>query len=391
MSLTQRQSIVADLRTLPLGKPVTDFLDYLVIEAGLSDNTVLAYGRDLREFLKFCRDNEIERMEAVQPWLVRKYFGPRPAVPVVAAPTGGIAKPALSQSNRASGLDEGSRVEPILAVSSPAHKGGTGAPTQDFALGDSTPSPRGGRRRAALAAGTRGGARFANENSAKRALVAVRMFLRFAKLRRLIEDDGSEVLDTPKTWQRLPVVCNKQQVLRLLEAPAREEPFYLRDRALLELLYATGVRASELAGLKTMDVNLDIGYLRCLGKGNKERVIPVGRIAIGATRDYLRDLRPRLAKPQSHAFLLLSRTGRPLSRIEVWRLVKKYAVRAGMPRNVTVHTLRHCFATHLLSGGADLRSVQEMLGHVDIGTTQIYTHVDYERLRQIHKKFHPRP
>jgi integrase/recombinase XerD len=327
MSLTQRQSIVEDLRTLPLGKPVTDFLDYLVIEAGLSDNTVLAYGRDLRAFVKYCRDNEIGKIEDVKPWLVGRYFGPC------------VATQADSAQKK-------------IAAAQP---------------------------------------RFANESSAKRALVAVRMFLRFAKLRHLIEDDGSEVLETPKTWQRLPIVCNKQQVLRLLEAPAREEPFYLRDRALLELLYATGVRASELAGLKTMDVNLDIGYLRCLGKGSKERVIPVGRIAIGATRDYLRDLRPRLAKPQSQAFLLLSRTGRPLSRIEVWRLVKKYAVRAGMPRNVTVHTLRHCFATHLLSGGADLRSVQEMLGHVDIGTTQIYTHVDHERLRQIHKKFHPRP
>ncbi|MCX5647245.1 MAG: tyrosine recombinase XerD [Phycisphaerae bacterium] len=327
MSLIQRQSIVEDLHTLPLGRPVTDFLDYLVIEAGLSENTVLAYGRDLRAFLKYCRDNEIGKIEDVKPWLIGRYFGPR-----VAAKADSVQKKAEAAKPR-----------------------------------------------------------FANENSAKRALAAIRMFLRFAKLRRLIEDDGSEVLDTPKTWQRLPVVCNKQQVLRLLEAPSREEPFYLRDKALLELLYATGVRASELAGLKTMDVNLDIGYLRCLGKGSKERVIPVGRIAIGATRDYLRDLRPRLAKPQSHAFLLLSRTGRPLSRIEVWRLVKKYAARAGMPRNVTVHTLRHCFATHLLSGGADLRSVQEMLGHVDIGTTQIYTHVDYERLRQIHKRFHPRP
>ncbi len=151
------------------------------------------------------------------------------------------------------------------------------------------------------------------------------------------------------------------------------------------------MRASEAAGLKTTDLNLDIGYLRCFGKGNKERVVPVGKVAIAAVAGYLRDLRPKLAKPQSGTFVFLSRTGGPLSRIEVWRLVKKYAVRAGMPRKVTVHTLRHCFATHLLSGGADLRSVQEMLGHVDIGTTQIYTHVDHERLRQIHKKFHPRP
>jgi integrase/recombinase XerD len=146
-----------------------------------------------------------------------------------------------------------------------------------------------------------------------------------------------------------------------------------------------------LAGLKTSDLNLDIGYLRCLGKGNRERVIPVGKVAVAATVKYLTELRPRLAKPFSGDFLLLSRTGRPMSRIEVWRLIKKYAIRAGMPRNLTVHTLRHCFATHLLAGGADLRSVQEMLGHVDIATTQIYTHVDQERLREIHKKFHPRP
>jgi integrase/recombinase XerD len=312
MSLMQKQSVLEGLRTLPLGRPVRDFLDYLVVEAGLSDNTVLAYGRDLRDFLKFCQVNGTGTMTELSPRLVQKYL-----------------------------------VE--LARSSKS------------------------------------------ENSAKRALVTIRMFLRFAKLRGLIEDDGSGVLETPRTWQRLPVVCNKQQVLKLLEAPVPEEPFYLRDKALLELLYATGVRASELAGLKTTDLNLDIGYLRCFGKGNKERIIPVGKMAREATNNYLRDLRPRLARPSSQAFLLLSRTGRPLTRIEVWRLVKKYALRAGMSRKVTVHTLRHCFATHLLSGGADLRSVQEMLGHVDIGTTQIYTHVDHERLRRIHKKFHPRP
>lgn len=176
-----------------------------------------------------------------------------------------------------------------------------------------------------------------------------------------------------------------------MNAPRPEEAFYLRDKAMLELLYATGARASELSQMRQKNLNLDIGYLRCLGKGNRERVIPIGKIAIAVTIEYLKDLRPRLAKPFSEDFLLLSRTGRPLSRIEVWRLVKKYAVRAGMPRNLTVHTLRHCFATHLLSNGADLRSVQEMLGHVDIATTQIYTHVDQGRLRSIHKKFHPRP
>jgi integrase/recombinase XerD len=199
------------------------------------------------------------------------------------------------------------------------------------------------------------------------------------------------MLESPKLWQRLPVICSKKQVISIINAPLPDEPYYFRDKAMLELLYATGVRASELAGLKVSDLNLDIGYLRCLGKGSRERVIPLGRAAIAATVDYLQTLRPRLAKPFSGDFLLLSRTGRPMSRIEIWRLIKKYAARAGLPRNLTVHTLRHCFATHLLAGGADLRSVQEMLGHVDIATTQIYTHVDQERLRRIHKQFHPRP
>jgi integrase/recombinase XerD len=230
-----------------------------------------------------------------------------------------------------------------------------------------------------------------SESSIKRCLVAVRMFLRFGKLTGLVKDDFGSILEGPKLWQRLPTICSKKQVIDIINAVCPEQPFYLRDRAMLELLYATGVRASEMAGLKTGDLNVDIGYLRCIGKGNRERVIPVGKVASAAVVEYIRELRPKLVKPESSDFLLLSRTGRPMSRIEIWRLTKKYAIRAGMPKNLTVHTLRHCFATHLLAGGADLRSVQEMLGHVDIATTQIYTHVDQERLREIHRKYHPRP
>jgi len=308
----QVQTVKEDLSALPLGKFVKDFLSYLTVEAGLADNTVLAYGRDLKGFVKYCRSSKVSQLQQVKPALIQNYLR-------------------------------------IL--------------TRDQK----------------------------SESSIKRCLVAIRMLLRFAKLTGLIEDDFTAILEGPKLWQRLPVICSKRQVIDLLNAPLAGEPFYLRDKAMLELLYATGVRASELAGLKTSDLNLDIGYLRCLGKGNRERVIPVGKAAIAATVEYLANLRPKLAKPFSADFLLLSRTGRPMSRIEIWRLVKKYAIRAGMPRNLTVHTLRHCFATHLLTGGADLRSVQEMLGHVDIATTQIYTHVDQERLRRIHKKFHPRP
>ena len=312
MFSTQTKSICKKLLDLPLGRIVKDFLDYLTIEAGLSNNTILAYGRDLRDFLEYCKSRGISKLQQIEPILIRNYLR------------------VLDQNQK-------------------------------------------------------------SESSIKRNLVAIRMLLRFSKLTGLIEDDMTSILESPKIWQKLPVICNKQQVMELINAPKPSEAFYLRDKAMLELLYATGVRASELAGLKIPDINLDIGYLRCLGKGNRERVIPIGKAAIVATIEYLSELRPELAKPFSDDFLLLSRTGRSMSRIEIWRLVRKYAIRAGMPRNLTAHTLRHCFATHLLAGGADLRSVQEMLGHVDIATTQIYTHVDQERLRKIHKKYHPRP
>jgi len=313
---TQIQSVGDKVLALPLGRNVKDFLDYLTVEAGLSDNTVLAYGRDLKGFLTYCKSNGIRQLQQINPSVIQNYMA------------------LLSRSNKA-------------------------------------------------------------ESSIKRCLAAIRMLLRFARLTGRVCDDFTAILEGPKLWQKLPTICSKNQVISIINAPSPSEPFYLRDKAMLELLYATGVRASELAGLKTSDLNLDIGYLRCLGKGNRERIIPIGKAAIAATVEYLThpDGRPKLVRPGgfSDDFLLLSRTGRPLSRIEIWRLVKKYAIRAGIPGKLTVHTLRHCFATHLLAGGADLRSVQEMLGHVDIATTQIYTHVDQERLRSIHKKFHPRP
>ncbi len=311
MSLVQTQSINEKLLNLPLGSFVKGFLDYLRVEAGLANNTILGYGRDLKGFLEYCRRGGIKGMDELTPVFIQKY----------------------QQGLTAFGRDE---------------------------------------------------------SSIKRAMVALRMFLRYAKLNGIIEDDFTALLETPKVWQKLPIVCSKKQMVKLLNAPSEDEPYYFRDKAMLELLYATGMRAGELANLKTGDLNLDIGYVRCMGKGSRERVVPLGRVSIAATKRYLNEFRPDLAKPNSGDWLLLSRTGRQMSRIEIWRLVKKYAVRAGMPRNLTVHTLRHCFATHLLAGGADLRSIQEMLGHVDIATTQIYTHVDHERLRNIHKQFHPR-
>ncbi len=370
MSVTQTQAISAKILSFAIGKHVNAFLTYLYVEAGLSQNTILAYGRDLKNFLEFCNKRKIKNLRQIDPRLIQSY------------------QMTLAKHERC-------------------------------------------------------------ETTIKRSLVAIRMFLRFCRLNKLIADDFKSILDGPKLWQKLPTICSKGKIFELLDAPDPKEPYYWRDRALLELLYATGVRASEVAGLKISDLNLDIGYIRCLGKGRRERVIPLGKTAIQAVNDYLLNLRPKLAtgkggyvkqgsndekpiekgrrenqknesrsvkvkcsaskndynyessivKSQAKSenrdnnadFLFLSRTGRPLGRIEVWRLIKKYAARAGMPKKLTVHTLRHCFATHLLAGGADLRSIQEMLGHVDIATTQIYTHVDQERLRKIHKQFHPRP
>jgi integrase/recombinase XerD len=197
-------------------------------------------------------------------------------------------------------------------------------------------------------------------------------------------------LDSPRLWKRLPSVLSPPEVDQLLAAPDTRTALGLRDRAILEMLYATGVRASEVGSLDVDSVHFAYGYLRCMGKGSRERVVPVGRAALELTRRYVAEVRPRLLRGRTAAALFVSRTGRRLSRLDIWRLVKKHARRAGIPKNLYPHALRHSFATHLLAGGADLRSVQEMLGHVSIITTQIYTHVDKDRLKEIHRRYHPR-
>jgi integrase/recombinase XerD len=184
-------------------------------------------------------------------------------------------------------------------------------------------------------------------------------------------------------------VLTKAQVVRLISAPDPKSMFYSRDVAILELLYAAGLRATELCDLKLNQANLEVGCVRVLGKGMKERVVPIGRAAIESIRHYLEECRPRLARSPSET-LFLSRTGKPLERIALWMLVDKHARRGGLYGQVSPHVLRHCFATHLIGGGADLRVVQELLGHSDIATTQIYTHVDPSRLKAMHNKFHPR-
>lgn len=228
--------------------------------------------------------------------------------------------------------------------------------------------------------------------SIARHIVSLKVFFRYLQLENVLLDNLAELLGSQKLWERVPKVLSAAQIERLLTSPGRTDLFWQRDRALLELLYATGCRASELSNLRLRDMHLDEGFCICRGKGDKERVVPLGVRAIASVRVYLEHERPELAaRSRSPAeWTLLSYRGRRLRRERIWELLKRYAKRVGVPAEVSPHTLRHSFATHMLIGGADLRQVQEMLGHASIATTQIYTHVDPTRLKAIHKKFHPR-
>jgi integrase/recombinase XerD len=308
--------------------PIETFLDYLTVECGLSVNTLEAYERDLERFSAFVRADS-------------------------------------SGPSRASGSsDDWNAVRAEQVV--------------DFMVAEKS----------------RGQA----VTSISRALVAIRMFFRFASGEGLIGRDVTEHLESPRIWQNLPEVLDRRAVDRLLTAPSADlDRWPLRDRAILEMLYATGARASEVADLTVQSVNREVGYVLAVGKGRKERIVPVGRRALEALGAYLAEERPALDRPgtgpdfgRGEKYLFLTHSGRRMGRETLWRLVKKYIARAGLSPRASPHTLRHSFATHLLEGGADLRAVQEMLGHVDIGTTQLYTHVDPSRLKAIHRKYHPR-
>ncbi len=228
-------------------------------------------------------------------------------------------------------------------------------------------------------------------SSIARHVATIRVFCRFLDANDIIPTNPAELLSQPMQWQNLPDTVGRDQMQQLVEAPMPEDQLFERDRALLELLYAGGLRASELADMEVNRFHPDLSVVRVMGKGSKERIVPVGRPAVEALRTYLDKQRPYLAredKPSDKLFL--SRTGSPITRIVVWQIVTKYARRIGLG-HVHPHTLRHSFATHLLAGGADLRVVQELLGHSNIKTTQIYTHVDRSRLKQVIEKFHPRP
>ena len=313
------------------------FLTFLRVEAGLAANTLVAYGWDIQLLLSDLAAAGVSEIQAATPRLVAEH---------------------LSSLKRLRGL-QGSSVT--------------------------------------------------------RHLAAIRVFFRWAVSNRLIESDPTEILERPHRWKKLPGVLSPRDVKKLIEsasepaAPARPKraaaatesspaspALWMRDRALLELLYSSGLRASEAAGMRISDFIETLGVLKVTGKGNKQRLVPVGIPARDAMRSYIQACRPALVRPDDptnsihDGHLLLSKTGRPLERVAIWQIVKRCARQAGL-HDVHPHTLRHSFATHLLAGGADLRVVQELLGHADIATTQIYTHVDRSHLQAVVKKHHPRP
>lgn len=291
------------------------FLSYLRVEKGLSQNTILAYGRDLKRFAAFLNKRQKHKIDAVDR-------------------------------------------EDIVDFLSSLYK-------------DKLDS-----------------------RSVARYLVSLRSFFKYALMEELVRVDPTENLESPKIRQSLPTYLRVDEVDRLLAAPDVNTPSGLRNRAMLEVLYSTGLRVSELLNLRLSDVDVRMGCVRCIGKGNKERLVPIGRKAIAAVEQYLADSRSQFIRSGSSAphnqVLFLTRNGRRLSRVSIWKILHDYGVKLGLRGRLTPHKLRHSFATHLLERGADLRSVQLMLGHADISTTQIYTHVVEERLKQIYKAHHPR-
>ena len=290
---------------------IDNFMSYLSIERGLAHNTLLAYSRDLKQYVRFLAEKGIHAAAPVKREDITAYI---------------------------------------------FHQKSSGLST----------------------------------SSISRSLAAIKMFHRFLVRENLSPRDPTDLVDTPRLWKRVPDVLSTNEIAGIIAAAKGKKAQQVRDQAILELFYASGMRVSELVALKLEQINLDVGYVRCIGKGQKERIIPIGKNAREAVRRYLETVRPRLAKAGTSPHLFLSRLGRNLSRQSVWKIIKHYARKAGIKKVIKPHTLRHSFATHLLEHGADLRAVQEMLGHADISTTQIYTHVDRERLRTIHKQFHPR-
>ncbi|OGP68783.1 MAG: site-specific tyrosine recombinase XerD [Deltaproteobacteria bacterium RBG_16_44_11] len=287
------------------------YLNYLLIERGVAQNTLEAYGRDLRRFLVFIRQKGLTQLQEATPEILIEYL--------------------IRIKNE--GL---------------------------------------------------------SANSMNRQLAALRGFYKYLLMEKKIEQTPLANIELAKVWMRLPDTLSKEEMKVILAQPGGEKPSALRDTAMLELLYATGIRVSELVNLTMNSINWQVGFLTVMGKGNKERIVPIGKTAYDCVRVYVDNARSQLMQKKSTEVLFLNRFGGKFTRQGFWKMVIRYAKKAGLQKKVHPHTFRHSFASHLLEGGADLRIVQVMLGHADISTTQIYTHITRDRLKEIHQKYHPR-
>lgn len=296
---------------MSMEQQIEGYLAYLSVERGLAQNTLDAYGRDLRAYARFLQKHNLTSFQDTEKEAVRAYLEQ------------------LHNLGRAS-------------------------------------------------------------STISRNLAAIKSFYQFLVEENVIDKDPTVHLESPKVDKRLPRVLNLSEVEALLNQPSLENAPGMRDKAMLEVIYATGIRVSELVSLDVTDINLEAGYLRCLGKGDKERIVPLGSVAIRFLELYLQAARPEMVKRSGETALFVNHHGRRLTRQGFWKILKRYAQEANIDVNITPHTLRHSFATHLLENGADLRSVQEMLGHADISTTQIYTHITRNRLQEVYRKSHPR-
>jgi integrase/recombinase XerD len=297
--------------SIPIDSLIDQYLNYLLVEKGLSEKTLESYSRDLTRYHAFMLENGVALISESDTSLVLKH---------------------------------------LIAL-------------RDAGLG---------------------------ARSRARHLVSIRGFYRFLVQEGIIRQDPTRRVELPKTGLKLPDVLSVEEVQQLLDAPNPKTPLGARDAAMIELLYAAGLRVSELINLKQQDINLEAGFVRVFGKGSKERIVPIGNYARQTITHYTETSRQKLLKNSISAWLFVARAGRPMTRQGFWKLLRRYALKSGLKKKITPHSLRHSFATHLLEGGADLRAVQVMLGHVDISTTQIYTHVAREHLKQMHAKFHPR-
>ena len=290
---------------------IESFINYLIVECGLSRNTILSYSHDLQLFTNFLLSKKISDFNDVRPGTITSFI--------------------ISEKKRG------------LSIT-----------------------------------------------SITRTIVSTRMLYRFLLSEGKLQKNPLTTIDSPKLWKRLPIVLSVDKVDNLLSVPDMKTKLGVRNRAILELLYATGARVSEVTAIQMDWINLEYGYVKCRGKGSKERIVPLGTKAIESIQNYLKVSRPEIKNSQHSPYLFLSKAGKPLRRENIWKIVRNCALRAGIHEHISPHKLRHSFATHLLENGADIRSVQEMLGHVNISTTQIYTHVSKRHLKAVHQQFHPR-